>query len=54
MTEKILNCLKSHYAVCCKLLSNHKDRELLSVAAFLEIAGDGFEAVQLDFIENYR
>ena len=49
MTENILNRLKRHYASGCKLLSNQKDRELLSVAAFLEIAGVGFEAVQLEY-----
>ena len=52
VTQDLLDRLKRHYASGCKLfsnkLSNQKDRELLSVAAFLEIAGVGFKAVQLE------
>jgi hypothetical protein len=48
MTHDLLNRLKRRYAPGCKLLSNQKDREFLSVAAFLEIAGVGFKAVQFE------
>jgi len=47
MTEDILNRLEKRYSAGTKLLSTQKDLELLSVAAFLELAGIEFEASQL-------
>ena len=47
MAEDILNRLEKRYAAGTSLLSNQKDLELLSVAAFLEIAGIEFEASHL-------
>jgi len=47
MTEDILDRLEKRYAAGCELLSKQEDRELLSVAAFLAIAGIEFEASNL-------